>query len=65
MSVKDIISPEEAVNIILRGKQEYINYQVQENDTLQSIASQNKVSLSDLQLSNPQLEDNIIKPEIL
>ena len=34
VSVKDIISPEEAVNIILRGKQEYINYQVQENDTL-------------------------------
>ncbi|MFY9279757.1 MAG: NlpC/P60 family protein [Caldicoprobacterales bacterium] len=62
VSVKDIISPEEAVNIILRGKQEYINYQVQENDTLQSIASQNKVSLSDLQLINPQLEDNIIKP---
>ena len=34
MSVKDIISPEEAVGIILHGNQELEEYEVQEGDSL-------------------------------
>ncbi len=62
VSVKDIISPEEAVGTILHGNQELEEYEVQEGDSLWSIAFDKGVSVSDLQLSNPDLEGDIIRP---
>ena len=62
VSVKNIISLEEAMDIILQGNQEFIEYQVQEGDSLWSIAHQNNVSVTDLELINPQLDDEIIQP---
>jgi len=62
VSVKDIISPEEAVEIILHGNQELEEYEVQEGDSLWSIAYNNNVSVSDLELANPDLEGDIIQP---
>ena len=62
VSVKDIISPEEAVGIILHGNQELEEYEVQEGDSLWSIAYNNGVSVSDLQNSNPDLDGDLIRP---
>ena len=62
MSVKDIISPEEAVGIILHGNQELEEYEVQEGDSLWSIAYNNGVGVSDLQNSNPDLDGDLIRP---
>lgn len=62
-SVKNILSPEKAAEAILHGGQEIKEYRVQEGDSLWSIAQQNHVSVSDLELANPDLDGDIIQPE--
>lgn len=60
--VENVIDPEDATDIILQGNQELNEYQAKEGDSLWLIAQQNGVSVSDLELANPDLDDDIIRP---
>lgn len=61
VSAENIISPEEAVNLILHGSGELKEYEAKQGDSLWLIAHQNGVSVSDLELSNPGLGDDTIQ----
>ena len=57
-----VISSEEAVELILHGSQGIKEYEVKEGDSLWSIANANDVQVQDLELANPDIEDEIIQP---
>ncbi|CAM4392206.1 peptidoglycan DD-metalloendopeptidase family protein [Paenibacillus phoenicis] len=52
-----VLSPEEAVRKILQGDEEAIQYEVQEGDTISSIAARFGVSQKELFANNPGVEE--------
>ncbi|MNO17377.1 Murein hydrolase activator NlpD precursor [compost metagenome] len=52
-----VLSPEEAVRKILQGDEEAIQYEVQEGDTISSIAARFDVSQKELFANNPGIEE--------
>ena len=52
----EVISPEDATNIILKGSVETRTYEVVEGDTLWDIARRENIPLEDLIKANPQLK---------
>ncbi|MFY9176972.1 MAG: NlpC/P60 family protein [Caldicoprobacterales bacterium] len=62
VSEKNVISSEKAVELILHGSEGIEEYEVKEGDSLWSIANANNVKVEDLQLANPEIEDELIRP---
>jgi cell wall-associated NlpC family hydrolase len=62
VSQSDIMTREEAMEILLNGTEGYKEYEVQKGDSLWDIAHRNSVSISDLQRANPEIENDIIQP---
>ena len=62
VSEGNIMSNEEAIELILHGSQGVKEYEVKEGDSLWSIANANDVGVDDLELANPDIEDEIIQP---
>jgi LysM repeat protein len=59
---EDIISVEDAANILLTGTSKREIYLVSRGDSLWTIARKNNMSLSQLQSANPQLKGTSIRP---
>lgn len=59
---EDIISVEDAANILLTGTTRRETYLVSRGDSLWSIARSNNLTLSELQEANPQVEGTMIRP---
>ncbi|NLJ40114.1 MAG: LysM peptidoglycan-binding domain-containing protein [Clostridiales bacterium] len=62
VSQDEIITPEEAEDIILNGREGYKEYEVKEGDNIWVIAEANDITLSDLEAANPGVSDRIIQP---
>lgn len=57
-----IISSNEALELILQENQDIEEYEVKEGDTIWSIAEANDVDVADIELANPDIEDDLIRP---
>lgn len=61
-SIGNVLNQEDAMGLILHGSEQLKEYKVKQGDTLWQIARKNGVSLSDLEIANPDLEGDIIQP---
>ncbi|NLI60442.1 MAG: LysM peptidoglycan-binding domain-containing protein [Clostridiales bacterium] len=59
---QDIIDIDTAFQVITQGPDSHRTYLVEEGDTLWSIAMANDTTVSELEVANPDIEGDIIKP---
>lgn len=59
-SIEDIMTPEEALQYILAGKDEAVIHTVEEGDSLWTIARKNNLLVNDILENNPGLEEDDI-----
>ncbi|HZJ58037.1 MAG TPA: NlpC/P60 family protein [Clostridia bacterium] len=62
ISQSQVITPEEAIEMVLNGTEGFREYKVEKGDSLWDIANRNNVKVSDLQLANPDIDNDIIQP---
>ncbi len=61
VQVKDLMKPDDAVNLIVTGEKDPKVYTVKEGDTIWDIAEANGISTDELQKANPGFDPNKIK----